>query len=105
MTRGERGMSATIVVPLSGPREKEPRIAEHAIPYAKALARRLGAPLTLVSVVDVPVELSAYYAFSGEEPETESGPAAERREYLNRLAAGFEGISVETVVRFGDPAD
>lgn len=98
-------MSTTIVVPLSGPRTDRSRLSERAVPYAKSIALRTSSSVLLVSVVDVPAELSAFYSVPTRDPESDKGPVAERRQYLQHLAASFDGLSVETAVRVGDPAD
>lgn len=98
-------MSTTIVVPLSGPRPDRSRLSERAIPYAKSLARRTKSSVVLISVVDVPAELSVYYALPVSDHHADNGPVAERRHYLQKLARSFDGLPVRTAVRFGDPAD
>ncbi len=98
-------MNTTIVVPLSGPRPDRSRLSERAVPYAKSLARRTKSSVVLVSVVDVPAELSVYYALPASDHPTDNGPVAERRQYLQKLAQSLDGLPVQTVVRFGDPAD
>jgi nucleotide-binding universal stress UspA family protein len=100
-----RIMSTTIVVPLSGPRTDRSRLSERAIPYAKSLARRTRSSVLLVSVVDVPIELSAYYSLPVIDPATDKGPVAERKRYLAQLASSFEDVPVQIAVHVGDPAD
>ncbi len=98
-------MSTTIVVPLSGPRIGGSRLSERAVPYAKSLARRTNSSVVLVSVVDMPLELSAYYSLPVADQAMEHGPIAERKRYLQDLALEFDDLPIETVVRFGDPSD
>ncbi len=98
-------MKSTIVVPLSGVPHNHSRLSERAIPYARSLARRTNSSVILISVVDLPDELAAYYALQAADHERESGPVAEREQYLQRLAAKFEGIPVRSEVRTGDPAE
>ncbi len=93
-------MNPTIVVPLDGSEN-----AEQALPYARALARRSGGSLLLVSVVDVPVEFGAWSMASagmyGVEVERWQ---LESEEYLKRIAAQQDGIAIQTVVRLGSAA-
>lgn len=98
-------MNSTIVVPLSGPRADRSRVSERAVPYARSLARRSHSNVLLVSVVDVPAELSSYYALPAVDHESSDGPVAERKAYLATIADAFDGVLVRTVVRVGDPAD
>ncbi len=98
-------MKNTIVVPLSGSPGDRSRLSERAIPYARSLARRTKSSVILISVVDLPPELAAYYSLPAADHERESGPLAERQQYLLRLAEKFEGIPVRTEVRIGDPAE
>ncbi len=98
-------MKSTIVVPLSGSPSDRSRLSERAIPYARSLARRTKSSVILISVVDLPPELAAYYSLPAMDHERESGPIAERQQYLLRLAEKFEGIPVRTEVRIGDPAE
>lgn len=98
-------MSSTIIVPLSGPRNDRSRVSERALPYTKSLARRTGSSVVLVSVVDVPAELSNYYALPTADSKNGKGPVAEREKYLQKLAESFDDLDVSIVVRLGDPAD
>lgn len=87
----------TIVVPLDGS-----ETAERALPYARALAGRVGGGLLLVSVVDVPAEFSAWVTTSA--GSALDGWIEERRAYLQRVAAGLAELAVETRVELGSGA-
>lgn len=52
-------MTREIIVPLIGPEHDPGRAAEQALPYARAMAARLGGNLVLVSVVDVDEKVEA----------------------------------------------
>ena len=93
-------MNPTIVVPLDGSEN-----AEQSLPYARALARRSGGSLLLVSVVDIPVEFGAWsmasagmYGVEVEKWQLES------ETYLKRIAGEQDGIATATVVRLGTAA-
>lgn len=98
-------MSSTIVVPLSGPRTDLSRLSERAIPFARSLAHRSKSSVLLMSVVDVPAELAAFYSVSTTDSDSEAGPLAERKRYLQQLAESFNGVPVQTLVPSGDPAE
>jgi len=98
-------MKSTIIVPLSGSPYDRSRLSERAIPYARSLARRTRSSIVLSSVIDLPDELAAYYALPAVDHERDSGPVSERQAYLRQMAERFEGLSVRTEVRTGDPAE
>lgn len=92
-----------LLVPLDGS-----PLAEHAIPYARALAKP-GTDITLIEVVPAPRDLAGPFAFSGipaEEMLRFDREAAER--YLDAAAAALRaataGVTVRAVVEVGDPA-
>jgi nucleotide-binding universal stress UspA family protein len=93
-------MNPTIVVPLDGSEN-----AEQALPYARALARRSGGSLLLVSVVDIPVEFGAWsMAGAGMYGAEVEKWQLESETYLKRIAGEQDGIATQTVVRLGSAA-
>ncbi|MEX2315345.1 MAG: universal stress protein [Thermomicrobiales bacterium] len=93
-------MKPTFVVPLDGSEN-----AEQALPYARALARRSGGSLLLVSVIDIPVEFGAWSmssaAMYGVEVERWQ---QESEAYLKRMAGEQGEIATQVVVRLGSAA-
>lgn len=111
-------MPRTVVVPLIGRQLDPDGVAELALPIARALARRTGASLLLVSVLELPVEATAtgeprvlhaadalpadrYLAALKEHTER---LIAERQAYLEEIAAHSGDLPVQTRLRYGDPA-
>jgi nucleotide-binding universal stress UspA family protein len=91
----------TILVPLDGTDE-----SEAVLPTARALARARDARVRLLRVVP-PVEAvrdEDERVIAWLDQEAASAEAA-ARDYLRRVEAGLDGFDVETVVRFGNPAD
>jgi nucleotide-binding universal stress UspA family protein len=90
-------MPSTIVVPLD-----KSELSESALPVARAFARDSGASLTLLTVVDVSSEFTAWMLDSSvsDDFEQEKRTAAV---YLDEIAARQEGLTVETVVLTGRP--
>lgn len=108
-------------------------VSERALPLARALARQLDAPVTLVTVLDVPASLARFGSASAPpvdaarlDPMAQRAPygrwsgwtstepssrqlervATETREaekYLNRIAETFGDTHVEISVQFGRP--
>jgi len=81
--------------------------ASHAIvPIVADLARSSGASVRLVNVAPVPAERVSHdgrvVAYANQEMERVEGS---RRDDLRSAEAVLEGVPVESVVRFGDPAD
>lgn len=90
-------MPSTIVVPLD-----KSELSESALPVARAFARDSGVSLTLLTVVDVSSEFSAWMlnSSSSEDFEQEQRTAAA---YLDQVAERQDGVTVETVVLSGRP--
>lgn len=80
--------------------------AESVIPLVAATARGSGATVRLVHVAPMPenrVDQAGHViAYSDQERERLE---AEGMDYLRTVELGFEGVPVECVVRFGDPAE
>ncbi|MGA7669145.1 MAG: universal stress protein [Nitrolancea sp.] len=77
-------MIGTVIVPLDGS-----DLAEQALPYAEAIARKANAPLHLMRVVP---------------PDAPASSESEARSYLREHAKGY-GDRVQISVRMGQPAD
>ncbi len=77
-------MIGTVIVPLDGS-----DLAEQALPYAEAIARKSNAPLHLMRVVP---------------PDAPASAEAEARTYLREEAKAF-GDRVQISIRMGQPAD
>lgn len=90
-------MPSTIVVPLD-----KSELSESALPVARAFARDSGASITLLTVVDVSSEFSAWMMDSSgsEDFEQEKRTAAA---YLDQVAERQDGLTVEKVVLSGRP--
>lgn len=92
-------MTSRIVVPLD-----MSDVSESAIPLARELATNRQLPVTLLSVVEMP---SDFASFLGDESgyeeivELESGC----KHYLLEMTADFPGLTVDTVVVRGRPAE
>lgn len=94
-------MAGTVVVPLDGSEQ-----AEQAIPSAQALAQRNNAPMVLVSVVEIAMEFDAWVDASMASLEDEIQDwVADRREYLDEVAARMGGSNVSTEIRAGTPSN
>jgi nucleotide-binding universal stress UspA family protein len=88
-------MASTIVVPL----DRSP-VAESALPFAVALARSLGARMTLLAVIDLPFEFAAWLdATTVIDARIDVEDAYE--DYLEVTASEIDDVPVETVVRVG----
>lgn len=77
-------MIGTVIVPMDGS-----QLAEQALPYAEAIARKSNAPLHLMRVVP---------------PDAPASAETEARTYLREQAKAF-GDRVQISVRMGQPAD
>ncbi len=77
-------MIGTVIVPLDGS-----DLAEQALPYAEAIARKANAPLHLMRVVP---------------PDAQASAETEARDYLREQAKSY-GDRVQISVRMGQPAD
>jgi nucleotide-binding universal stress UspA family protein len=80
-------------------------VAESALPLARALAQTRQLPITLVSVVDLPME---FFAWASDKSEVEATirREAERRVYLEGIAAGrFQGLRVDVATLSGHAAN
>lgn len=94
-------MSSTIVVPLDGS-----TAAESAIPFARMLAGRRGAPLMLASVVAVSGEFAAWLNTGVDQNDNEIGVWVEdRRAYLKGLIDALDGDDVHAHVSVGRPSN
>lgn len=93
-------MNPSIVVPLDGS-----RFAEIALPWAKALASREAAEITLVSVIEMPTEFAAWITAEqlSQQPEM-ADVVDERRQYLAAVADQYSLIDPKIAIRFGAPA-
>lgn len=101
VTLGPESARASILVPLDGS-----TFAETALPHAAALARMLGGTLHLVRAVELP--MAAYsYPGVGLVQESLEEEHHEAESYLEEVAQRLrsDGLSVQTIVREGWPAD
>lgn len=98
-------MPGTIVVPIIGPVVDPDRISEQAVPVARALARRTGGLVILVSVMEFMEEFADLPESAIDDAEIIGQRTNERRAYLERIGTTFEVESVHTEVMQGDPAD
>jgi nucleotide-binding universal stress UspA family protein len=104
-TEAPSGGSRSVLVPLPPLAVDPARVAESALPLARTLAQRTGAPLTLLSVVEReppfnPLTRMATPAV----PTVGVSPVAEAEAQLARVAKAVPTCRVETVVRTGSPA-
>jgi universal stress protein A len=99
--RADQTMAKRILVPL----DKE-QSSEEVLPLAADLARSSGATVRLLHVAPVPErqvgEHGRVIAYADQEM---ARIEAEARGYFELVAATLDGVSVETVVRFGDPVE
>ncbi len=99
-----RGLRS-VLVPLAPQAVDPARVAEAALPLARTLALRTGAPLTLVSVVErePPFNpLTRMRALAA--PDVEASLVTEAEAHLAGVAEAVPTCPVETVVRSGSPA-
>ncbi len=94
-------MARAMLVPLDGS-----PLAERALPYAEALARKTGAPLALVRAVPFlarPATDEPYPTLA----EARDAAAREARDYLDGVAARLtaRGVAAETAVPYADEAE
>jgi nucleotide-binding universal stress UspA family protein len=91
-------MISRIVVPLD-----HSDVSEAALPLAAYLAERRGIPMTLLHVLEMSPEFSAYvHGVSEVDALMELEQASQK--YLNELAAGIAGVEVDVAVLRGRPA-
>ena len=89
-----------ILVPLDGS-----RIAENALPYARALARGLKVPVVLLCVIDLAEIVRHVSVAEGLFLDTLAQDETRRRgEYLNGIAKSFSGARVQCKIEKGDAA-
>lgn len=78
--------------------------AERALPLARAVAAQLSARVMLISVIEVSSDLDDFVStreFKEDVVRLERDLSA----YLDRIAASFEDVPVETIVRLGSPVN
>lgn len=78
-------------------------VSEAALPLARTVASSRGAPVVLISVIEVPGDVASFLG-GGSSVEQLLAIEDAREEYLREIAESFEGSSVETVVLRGRPA-
>ena len=89
-----------ILVPLDGS-----RIAENALPYARALARGLKAPVDLLCVIDLAEMVRDVSAAEGLFLDTLAEDETRRRgEYLSGIAKSFSAAQVQCKIEKGEAA-
>ena len=94
-------MYTRVLVPLDGS-----KIAEQVLPYARGLARALGVPAELLSVIDPEVlEQLADPNHRRYLDMVLTEKAESSRTYLEALARSFQGVSVQCFVARGKPED
>lgn len=96
-------MSKTIVVPVIGRQLDPSGVSEAAIPVAQVFARRTGAEVVLVSVVEIPSGFAALVQATGVATWDEERWVAERQASIEPIAARFPEGRARIVVRVGDP--
>ncbi len=98
-------MPRTVVIPIPHPAQDPERIAEAALPHARAFAARTGARLLLVSAVEALPTFDPFArALRQPSAETKALLLREAEEHLARLAEQ-PGGEAETIVRWGNPVD
>jgi nucleotide-binding universal stress UspA family protein len=94
-------MAKRILVPIEGAAR-----SEAIVPIVAAMADRIGSTVRLLRVFPVPQVVTGPHgrtiAYADQEMERVSGAA---RVDLARLESELAGVSVESIVRFGDPVD
>ena len=94
-------MAKRILIPIDG---REP--SETIVPVVAALARGAGSTVRLLRVFPVPEQVIGPYGRTIAYVDQEmSRLTAEGLDQLAHVEAELEGIPVERVVRFGDPAE
>lgn len=94
-------MTSTIVVPLDGS-----PVAESALPFARELAARRGAPLTVASVVAVTAEFATWLNTGVEDSDRELGVWVENRKtYLESVIQRITDADVRAHVSVGRPTN
>lgn len=89
-----------LIVPLDGS-----ETAERALPYVQYLAAKLGARVTLVSVVESPIEFSSWAAMPAMSPVPEVDRwIAARSEYIVQIAQSLGDIEVDHHIDLGSPS-
>lgn len=78
-------------------------VSEAALPLARAVASNTGAPVVLVSVLEVPGDVASFLGGGSSVDELLDLEDA-REKYLREIAQSFSGAAVETVVLRGSPA-
>ena len=101
-SRGPR----SVLVPLPPLATDPARVAESALPLARTLAQRTGAPLTLLSVVEQEPPFNPLTRMRAPAAPDVGGepPVAEAEAQLAGVAEAVPTCPVETVVRTGSPA-
>ena len=109
--RGEVAPSAhsrgprSVLVPLPPLAVDPARVAESALPLARTVAQRTGAPLTLLSVVELEPPFNPLTRMATPAaPDVGASLVAEAEAQLARVAEAVPACPVETVVRTGSPA-
>lgn len=94
-------MAKRILVPLDRSEH-----AEAVLPIVADLARSSGASVRLMNVAGIPEQkLGDYGRVVAYESQEVERITYSRLDYLREAEARLEGVPVESVVRFGDPAD
>jgi nucleotide-binding universal stress UspA family protein len=94
----------SVVVPLPPLAVDPARAAEAALPLARSVAQRTGAPLTLLSVVEREAPFNPLTRMAAPAPEVGAALIAEAEARLADVAQAVPTCLVETVVRTGSPA-
>lgn len=90
-------MTLTIVVPLDGSAN-----AEQALPWAAALARRRGAGLLLISVVEIPMEFGTWSVARAPMMDEEMNRwMADSEEYLRGIGSNLGDVPFDVAVKLG----
>lgn len=96
-------MRKTLVVPLLDPQMDHVGVSERALPFARSMLEQTDAKLIMISVVDMAPEFSDLSGpVSGAIVDERRALTAERRCYLEGLAATFPDGRVEVEVRCGN---
>ncbi len=94
-------MASTVILPLD-----RSEVSEQAIPAARELAGRTASTLVLVSVIEAPGHLAEWAATrdsAGEVIDHWTKQHDEADAYLAGIAAGLQGVTVETSTTAGNP--
>jgi nucleotide-binding universal stress UspA family protein len=92
-------VATQIIVPLD-----MSETAESALPFARTLATQLSAQVSLISVIEVSPDLEDFVD-TREYQEDVVRLERDMSQYLDSIAATFEGLAVDSLIRMGSPVN